>query len=190
MHEKGQITFIGIDIDGTIVHKPEKHNFFKRMTKIGLKPHFGVTEGIDYLNRQEDVVVLGAYTVRPEWLRKEQTIRQLETHEIPIENVTHSTNSYKAKIEALLMDSQNYNGGKNIGEIVLIDDSIEKVVEAAFELADERPDLKSLMEKLKLVAFNPEQTADQVGDVIPGVIHIVTMKSWSDVKKMLENVRS
>lgn len=194
---------IGIDYDGVVIKKASSWDIPRRASKMGLPNLPGAIEGIDYLQSQQDVDVMGVYTVRPEWLRKRQTDRQIRRRQIPLEKVTHTTNSPKEKIKALLMDSlEGFRPReisvreveeeliRRIGKIVLVDDSIQKVVDGAKELLWEHPAFIPLLKRFVLVAFNPKQPEKLQGMIVPGVVHIVSMRSWNDVRGVLNNIRS
>jgi hypothetical protein len=198
MAERGRIG-LGIDYDGVIVEKPKSWDMFRRPTKMGLPTHPDAIENISLLAAQPDVDLLGVYTVRPEWLRREQTERQIRRRGIPVEKVTHTTNSSENKIEALLLDAVGIDRNApqvedlvvpdNINQIVLIDDSVAKVVSGAIALYDHKQHLRPLLGKFTLAAFNSEQP-EQVRDLtVPGKIHVVTMRNWSETGKMLNEVR-
>ncbi len=178
---------VGIDYDGVIVKKAHSLDFVRRPTKLFLPTLHGVIEGIDYLNVQSDVDVLGIYTVRPRWLREIQTREQVERRKIPIKDIIHAKDSSKGKIEALLTDV--WVEGGVIEQIVLIDDNVQKVVDGARQLYDEKPQLRYLLARFTLAAFNPQQPEQIKGMIVPGVVHIVEMRDWADVVRMLDHVR-
>ncbi|HVF69491.1 MAG TPA: hypothetical protein VNA13_02900, partial [Xanthomonadales bacterium] len=171
-----------------------------RTSKMGLPNVPGAVEGLDALTAEPDVDVLGVYTVRPEWLRRGQTDRQIRRRGIPVEKVTHSTNSPAAKIEALLLDGSGFNAGRlshdeimhgvDVRQIVLIDDSVSKVVAGAVELAEEKPELRRHMELFTLAAFSSKPEDELRGLSVPGVINVVPMRGWANTARMLDKVRN
>lgn len=193
---EGQRMKVGIDYDGVVIKKAKDYDLYRRATKFALPTLPGVLEGLDVLRNQSDVDVMGIYTVRPEWLRRGQTDRQVRRRNIPIERITHTTNSSKAKIEALLEDSllgwgpNTVSEFSEVGRVVLIDDSAQKIVDGAQQLYDEKPGLRHILERFTLVAFNPKQPERLKGMIIPGVVHVVSMQSWKDVGRMLNEVRA
>ena len=199
MPERGRIK-LGVDYDGVVVRKPKSYDLLRRTSKMGLPNVAGAIKGLDALRAEPDVDFLGIYTVRPEWLRRGQTDRQIRRRGIPVERVTHTTNSPKAKIEALLLDGSGYNAGRlshdeimlgiDVRQIVLIDDSVSKVVAGAVELAAEKPELRRHMELFTLAAFSSKDPEELHELSVPGVINVVSMRGWADARKMLDEVRS
>lgn len=198
MPEKGRIK-IGIDYDGVVVRKYPKRNP-RNWVKGRFVPVLdGAVEEMGRLNGQTDVDVLGFYTVRPEWFRGGQTRKQIGKKNIPVERVVHTANSYKAKVEALLLDAAGVKQGDMLGRsfvpadvraIVVIDDRPEKIVVGAEELAEEKPHLQPLMTKLTLAAFEPKQPERVRQLAVPGIIRVVLMEDgWASTRQMLEEVR-
>lgn len=198
MPEGGRIK-IGIDYDGVTLEEAKSWDVLRKSLKTGLSCYEQAIDGINFLKDSPDVDVLGIYTKRP-LFRKKQTISEIVRLGIPVESVTHTTNSSKAKVEALLLHSigldrkeasaNEITDSADITQIVLIDNSVSKIVTAAKKLAEEKPYLRPLMEKFTLAAFNPKQPEALKGLIIPGVIHVVCMKSWSDAPCMLDEVRN
>lgn len=188
---------VGIDYDGVIVKKAKGWDLPRRASKMGLPNLPGAIEGIDALRTAEDVDIMGVYTVRPEWLRRGQTDRQIRRRGLPIEKVTHTTNSSKEKIKALLYDATQHATNNDRAEdftldfqVVLIDDSVEKIVAGARQLYKENPNYRNLLRRFTLAAFNSRQQEQLKGMIVPNVVHVVTMQNWSDVGRMLDTVRS
>jgi len=146
---------VGIDYDGVIVKKPSSWDLPRRASKVALPTIPGVIEGINFLRSQQDVDVIGVYTARTKWLRKWQTERDVNKRSIPIEKITYSTNSSKKKIAELLIDAlaeedpsgltDEYIPRTDVRRVVLIDDSIDEVVGAARQLAQEHPEFRKLL---------------------------------------------
>lgn len=76
----------------------------------------------------------------------------------------------------------------DVKQVVLIDDSISKVVEGAKELSAEKPFMRPLMERFTLAAFGA--SPDRVeGLIVPGVVHVVSMPGWADTGNVIREVR-
>ena len=171
----------------------------------------GVVEGVNFLRKQPDVDLLGVYTVRPQWLREGQTRRQVERRGFPVERIVHTTNSPVDKVRQLLYDSVGFGSGpypstgkvepfqiplsvedivaKGLRRVILIDDSSDKIIEAAKQLYDEDPSLRPLLERFTHIAFNPKQPEKLEGLIIPRKIHVVTMRDWSDIGNAMKEIR-
>lgn len=191
-----------------VVKKPKSWDLARRTTKMGLPNIPGAVQGIDVLRATPDIDVLGAYTVRPEWLRGGQTDRQIRRRGTPLEQVTHTANSPKEKINALLRDAhrlavmrhldENRLGWDNMAEltqrphgikqIVLIDDSVSRVVAGAVELAKEKPHARPFMEIFTLAAFSFKPHEELEALTVPGIVNVVSMHGWADVSRMLDQV--
>lgn len=209
---------VGIDYDGVFVKKAESYDIARRATKFGLPTLPGVIDGISFLNHQKDTNVLGIYTVRPKWLREGQTRRQVKKRGFPVDRIVHTTNSPVDKIRQLFFDSVGYGkvhkypggtalpndevfkplaeerlrniiNGQDLRQVILIDDSTEKVIKAAEYLYDEDPGLRPFLERFTHIAFNPKQPERFEGLIIPGVIHVVTMRDWSEIKRVMKHVK-
>ncbi|MFH1826992.1 MAG: hypothetical protein ABH812_00985 [bacterium] len=201
---------VGIDYDGVFIEKAKSHDIFRRATKFALPSLPGVVEGVNFLRRQPDVNVFGVYTVRPEWLREGQTKRQVLKRDYPVERIVHTTNSPKDKIRQLLFASVGFDKVASsqtfddsylherlqrraerfgLKRIILIDDSTQKIVDATKQLYDEEPEIRPLLERFTHIAFNPKQPGQFEGLIIPGVIHVITMRNWSEIRKVTEQIR-
>ncbi len=190
---------VGLDYDGVIINSAYDYHVFKTESKMDRQKSEGIFEGIKILKEEPDVEILGVYTARPQWLRRNQTHHQLKELSIPINTVTHAAFSFKNKIEKLLLNASGFSKDnlsnneifcpKEIKQIVLIDDDVSRVITAARKLTKEKPFLRPLMEKFTLVAFNSKQSEEQKGLIIPGIIHVTMMRNWSDIKNMLGEIR-
>lgn len=188
---------IGIDYDGTLIRKAPSYDFLRRFTKRGLPTIPGCQEALIEIGQTPGLEVLGLYTVRPEWLRGRQTRQDVARRGLPIEKIFHTANSPKQKVERLLLDSLGipteqgllrddaglYVPDPNVQAVILVDDSFEKVIQGARELAQEKPEFKNLLMLFTLFAFNQNQDEALKGEIITGVVNVVRVKQWCDVKK-------
>ena len=205
---------VGIDYDGVFIKKAKPLDFPRRATKFGLPSMPGVIDGVNFLNNQRGVNVLGVYTVRPQWLREGQTRRQVLRRNFPVERIVHTTNSPADKIRHLLYDATDQSGlvkspsydkktehfqdewlrrrinTFGLNQIILIDDSTQKIIDAAKQLYEERPGIRPLLERFTHIAFNPKQPEQFEGLIIPRVIHVVTMRDWSEIERVMGQIRS
>ncbi len=79
---------------------------------------------------------------------------------------------------------------RNVGQIALVDDSAQKIVDAAKELYDENPNLRPLLGKFTLIVFDPELKIGIKGTIHPGIAHVKYMQSWRDNWKVLHELRT
>ena len=77
-----------------------------------------------------------------------------------------------------------------MNQIILIDDSTQKIIDAAKQLYEERPGIRPLLERFTHIAFNPKQPEQFEGLIIPRVIHVVTMRDWSEIERVMGQIRS
>mgnify|MGYP001582781661 CR=1 FL=1 len=202
---------VGIDYDGVFIKKAKSYDIPRRATKFGLPSMPGVVEGVNFLREQPDVDLLGVYTVRPQWLREGQTRKQVIKRGYPVERIVHTSNSPTDKVRELLYDSVGFGSGpypstgqvepfqiplsvedieaKRLRRVILIDDSTQKIIDAAKQLYNEEPNLSPLLERFIHIAFNPKQPEQFEGLIIPGIIHVVTMRDWSEIERVMEQIR-
>lgn len=198
MVEKKKIK-IGIDFDGVIV-KLATGLDPRRALKAFLPNIPEVIEQINFLKNQDGVDVLGIYTTRPNWLRGWQTAFHIRKTGIPVERVVYTANSHQNKIKALLLDAAGLDkdsltvdkaqiAARNMGEVVLIDDSILKAINGARKLY-KLPEMRPLIERLTLVAFNVNQkkVSEAVSDNDP--FRVIFMRGWADTQQMLDKIRN
>jgi hypothetical protein len=198
--------FIGYDFDGTLVGKPKSWDILRRATKFFLPIRDGAIEGINFISSQGNLETLGIFTVRPEWLRKRQTKKQIKRKNIPNLEVTHTANSYKGKIEALFNSALGWNPKtpitaiegrierqielKKIGRILLVDDSADKVIKAAEELYEEKPNIQPLLERFILITFDPSQQEAVKEEKYDKFRSIIYIRGWSDIQSLISVIRT
>lgn len=188
---------VGIDYDGVLVERAKPWNLMRKVAKIGSVPMDEAKEGVAFLKDQPDIDILGIYTARHGFIMRIQTQRQLRRMNIPIEKVVYTSFSYQRKLTRLLEDSistkhhdeQNINKG-TFPKVVLIDDRADRVIAEAKKLIAEQPHMRELFDQVILVAYNPRNQEQMHSIAVPNFIHILTMKSWVDIKKIIDEIRN
>ena len=189
---------MGVDIDGVTFKKAAAWDIPRRATKMGLPLEEGAREGLAYLGSQPDVHMLGLYTVRPKWLREGQTRRQVRRHGLEVPQIVHTTNSSVEKIARLLDDAEGAGpglSGQRIvnhqrEQVVLQDDSVDKVIAAAEELLRTSPEYEDALSRFTLLAYDPKQRHRVHGTILPGIAHIVSVQSWHNIDSAMNMVRT
>jgi len=210
MPERGIIK-VAVDCDGPVVGVPNPWRVDQRMLKMGLKPTPGVDKGLNQLNADPNAEVMGIYTARYNYgfpyrglpfSRVGQTRSLVARHELPVDTIIHTPKGSRGKIERVLLDAHSLPPPRSrpmssheVGvhsqqegiEVVLIDDKVNEVAEAALGLAVRR-EYSELLRGFTVAAFGHSQEVEALS--VPGVIHVVSMKGWDDTGAMLEKVRS
>lgn len=149
---------------------------------------------------QADKFVLGGYyTVRPpvlqnvteEWLRR-NGFPQVEGQPGQEARNVVICDTPQHKLEQIIADHILVPNRPSSHGVVLIDDGLDKLIEAAQQLVTEKPDMQPAMEQLTIVGFglSPEWEVMH-GTIRPDIgLHTLTLPSWQreDVVHMVQRL--
>ncbi len=184
-----RVTF-GLDFDGVMVRKAPVYDLLRRSTKMGLPPVEGVADALSLIENDTTLSIAGVYTVRPDWLRKAQTERQIRRHGFGIERVIHTTNSPIEKVRHFLVDSVGYHDDSMFGGVttrqengqyvpnedrwaVLVDDSYGKIKQALDEVGQDR-EFHHLLNRFAFFVFGKTQEQINTGKKFDPVMPMVS----------------
>lgn len=154
-------------------------------------------EGVDLLTNSGDFLLKGYYTVRPKEL-KGDTIQWLRKNQLPhpervVICTSHEDKLRKTKRDVFLQERNRLFKNTNL---VLIDDSLKQLAEAACLLAEKNPVARELIKRTIIVGFNiDEENKNRLlkGVIYPGLdFQTLSLPSWerSNVEELVRALQN